>query len=155
MVFHLSRTLLDIEDGTLEITADDWPRFLYPDGRAYDPEDEFTDIFQGHLLLRVVKHIFTGPASWNSGPGEQKGKPPVARLIGMTTITSRAIAYAAVQARFAICSAQDWSPMDRDFDHEEFFWNIVSAIDSEQDQATITYFNEYGSALCNCLLSCD
>ncbi|KAI0070581.1 hypothetical protein K474DRAFT_1776724 [Panus rudis PR-1116 ss-1] len=134
-------TLLDIEDGTLEITADDWPRFLYPDGRAYNPNDEFTDIFRGHLLLRVVKHIFTGPGTWNMGPGEQKGKPSIAKLIGMTSITSRAIAYAAVQARFAICGSQDWSAMDRDFDHEEFYWNVVAAIDLEPDQATIKYFN--------------
>ncbi|KAI0070507.1 hypothetical protein K474DRAFT_1702125 [Panus rudis PR-1116 ss-1] len=134
-------TLLDIEDGTVEITADDWPRFLYPDGRAYNPNDEFTDIFRGHLLLRVVKHIFTGPGTWNMGPSEQKGKPSIAKLIGMTSITSRAIAYAAVQARFAICGSQDWSAMDRDFDHEEFYWNVVAAIDLEPDQATIKYFN--------------
>ncbi|KAI0070882.1 hypothetical protein K474DRAFT_1669624 [Panus rudis PR-1116 ss-1] len=104
--------------------------------------NEFEDLFRGHLLLRVMKHIYTGHSTWNQGPGHQVGKSSHAQKMGMTSVTSRAIAYAAVQACFAICSSQDWGADDRDFSNEEFYWQVVEVIDDEEDNATINYLNE-------------
>ncbi|KAI0073430.1 hypothetical protein K474DRAFT_1666617 [Panus rudis PR-1116 ss-1] len=141
--YTATQSLLDdINDNKLKITEHDWPRFLYPDGRIFDLDNEFEDLFRGHLLLRVMKHIYTGHSTWNQGPGHQVGKSSHAQKMGMTSVTSRAIAYAAVQARFAICSSQDWGADDRDFSNEEFFWQVVEIIDDEEDNATINYFNE-------------
>lgn len=42
-----------VEDGTVEITADDLPSFLYESGTVYDPSDEITGLFRGFLLVRV------------------------------------------------------------------------------------------------------
>ncbi|KAI0075886.1 hypothetical protein K474DRAFT_1708677 [Panus rudis PR-1116 ss-1] len=89
-----------------------------------------------------MKHIYTGHSTWNQGPGHQAGKASSTQKMGMTSVTSRAIAYAAVQARFAICSCQDWGADDRDFSNEEFYWQVVEMIDDERHKETIKYFNE-------------
>jgi hypothetical protein len=39
-------------DGTIRITANKWPHFLYPT-RAYDPNDIDRGLLQGYLLVRV------------------------------------------------------------------------------------------------------
>ncbi|KAI0070474.1 hypothetical protein K474DRAFT_1776783 [Panus rudis PR-1116 ss-1] len=156
--YEASPTLLEeIKNGTVIITADDWMRFLYPDGRQYEEHNELPGLFRGHLLLRVMKHIYTGPSTWNKGPGHQTCKLSNAQRMDMgERVTARAIAYAAVQARVAICSASEWSTEDMDFSHEEFYWAVVETIEDEseanehQDRAvqtqpspesTIDYFN--------------
>ena len=42
-----------VEDGTIEITANDLPSFLYETGTIYNPDDEITGLFRGFLLVRV------------------------------------------------------------------------------------------------------
>jgi hypothetical protein len=42
-----------VEDGTIEITAEDLPSFLYESGTVYNPDDEITGLFRGFLLVRV------------------------------------------------------------------------------------------------------
>jgi hypothetical protein len=44
------QTLLD---GKIEITAADFPSFLYESGTVYNPDDEVTGLFRGFLLVRV------------------------------------------------------------------------------------------------------
>ena len=40
-------------DGKIEITAADFPSFLYESGTVYNPDDEVTGLFPGFLLVRV------------------------------------------------------------------------------------------------------
>jgi hypothetical protein len=50
--------------------------------------------------LQVWRHIFTGPASvLKKTPGPASGKRCNAQIHGMTRVTPRSIAYAAVQVR--------------------------------------------------------
>jgi hypothetical protein len=42
-----------VEDGTIEITADDLPSFLYETETDYNPDDEVNGLFRGFLLVRV------------------------------------------------------------------------------------------------------
>ena len=49
----------------------------------------------------------------------------VASLIGMRSVMPRAIAYAAVQLRFALSSVTSWRTVDGDFDNQDFYNLIV------------------------------
>jgi len=42
-----------VEDGTIEITVNDLPSFLYETGTVYNSDDETTGLFRGYLLVRV------------------------------------------------------------------------------------------------------
>jgi len=44
--------------GKKSFTAHDLPRFLYPDGHVYDPEDMDKGLLTGHLPLRVSSFTF-------------------------------------------------------------------------------------------------
>lgn len=50
-----------VEDGKIEITAHDWPSFLYDTTTIYDPDDEVTGLFRGFLLVRVKYCLVDSP----------------------------------------------------------------------------------------------
>jgi hypothetical protein len=86
-----------VEDGTVQITDEDFPSFLYEIETAYDEENEDIGLFRGFLLVRVYRHIFTGPSSaMNPTAKVNKSK---ARKFRLTEVTGRTIAYACVQVR--------------------------------------------------------
>jgi hypothetical protein len=100
-----------VKDGTIQICAAEWPAFLY-DQKQYNPKYEETGILKGEVLVQVCfsllfnicmltfqkafRHIFTGPSSAICGRSEST-KPSKAQLHGLTAVTARTIAYAAVQ----------------------------------------------------------
>ncbi|KAG1737719.1 hypothetical protein EDD22DRAFT_959633 [Suillus occidentalis] len=121
------------------VTSYSWPSYLYRDGH-YDTKNPTKGLFKGELLVKAVKHIFTSPTSAENPSaslslcdfpkrrrttGERRTRCDVAGLLGMKSIQPRAIAYTAVQLRFALSSAGSWRIMDDDFDQEEFYHNIV------------------------------
>ncbi|KAF8054780.1 hypothetical protein FPV67DRAFT_1549128 [Lyophyllum atratum] len=136
-----AETYTRILSGALRVTADQFPRFLYPDGHIYDPEDLTKGILLGHLGLRVAKHIFQGPSAAMQGPGYCRGKGGNASIHGITTMTGRSIPYIACQARFAISSAESWASSDLGFSYETFYWNIVKLFDSGEGQDIIDEYN--------------
>jgi hypothetical protein len=84
-----------VEDGMVQITDEDFPSFLYEIDTAYDEENEDIGLFRGFLLVRVYRHIFTGPSSaMNPTAKVNKSKARKFRLI---EVTGRTIAYACVQ----------------------------------------------------------
>ncbi|KAF8952928.1 hypothetical protein BDZ97DRAFT_1811726 [Flammula alnicola] len=139
------QTYSDILAGKKCLTAYDLPRFLYPDGHAYNPDDMDTGVLHGHLLLRVAKHIFQGPTAALERPGYHRGRRGNAALMGMTAMTPRAIAYIAIQARFAISAVDTWAPVEGNFDYNAFFWVIVSLFDDGEGEDIIKLYNEYVS----------
>ena len=42
-----------LKDGTLKVTASEWPAFLYDDKVEYDPEEKDKGLLQNELLFRV------------------------------------------------------------------------------------------------------
>ncbi|THH32813.1 hypothetical protein EUX98_g1393 [Antrodiella citrinella] len=129
-----------ITTGHIRVTADQWPRFCYPEGRQYMPDNEEEGLFKGFLLVRVAKHILTGPHTALKGPGGG-GKGCNARRIGMTGMTPQVLAYVAIQTRFNICDVQDWDRMDRDFDLSKFWWNIVSFFEDGEGTEILEFYN--------------
>lgn len=91
-----------VEDGTIRITDEDFPSFLYDTETAYDEENEDIGLFRGFLLIRVYRHIFTGPSSvMNPTARVNKSK---AKKFRLTEVNGRTIAYACVQVRECLSS---------------------------------------------------
>ncbi|KAF8440992.1 hypothetical protein L210DRAFT_3399936, partial [Boletus edulis BED1] len=117
------------------ITANLWPRFLYKDGK-YDPAHPAEGLFQGSLLVKAFKLIFTSPSSVTDKSvldprphkrrfAERCTRTNVAGLLRMKKVEPRAIAYVAVQVRFALSSCGTWRLLDGIFDHTLFYNNII------------------------------
>lgn len=89
-----------VADGKIKITDEDFPTFLYEYETAYDEQNEDIGLFRGFLLVRVFRHIFTGPTS----AMDPKTKPnkSKAKKFRLTKVTGRMIAYASVQVRFIL-----------------------------------------------------
>ncbi|KAF8422779.1 hypothetical protein L210DRAFT_3325190, partial [Boletus edulis BED1] len=116
------------------VTSNSWPAFLY-EGETYDPKDPRKGLFKNLLLLKAFKHIFTSPSSalktdieseHTTQPKRQcklnecRTCSDVATLLGMKTISLRAIAYIAVQLCFALSSCGSWRITDGDFNYHCF-----------------------------------
>ncbi|KAG2098558.1 hypothetical protein BD769DRAFT_1677624 [Suillus cothurnatus] len=114
------------------------PAFLYKD-EQYDPQNPTNGLFKGHLLLKTFKYIFTSPTSAEMEDQEEpspnnistQGHPKhrtrcdVAGLLNMKSVQPRAIAYVAVQLRFALSSTGSWRVVDDEFNNQEFYDNII------------------------------
>jgi hypothetical protein len=87
-----------VEDGTIRITDEDFPSFLYENDSVYDPENEDAGLFRGFLLVRVYRHIFTGPTS--AMDPNVKANKFKAKKFKLTKVTGRTIAYACIQVLF-------------------------------------------------------
>jgi len=50
-----------VKDGSIQITDEDLPSFLYESETAYDEENEDMGLFRGFLLVCVYRHILLVP----------------------------------------------------------------------------------------------
>ncbi|KAG1857425.1 hypothetical protein F4604DRAFT_1882988 [Suillus subluteus] len=127
----------------------DWSDPVVQQGiRDYHPD--YHGLFKGKLLLKMFKYIFTSPTSAElddqeqtspamlstQGPpkqrrtdGERRTRCDVAGLLNMKSVQPRSIAYAAVQLRFALSSTGSWRIVDDEFNHQEFYDNIVDFLE--------------------------
>ncbi|KAI6157033.1 hypothetical protein BKA82DRAFT_4509570 [Pisolithus tinctorius] len=145
------------------VTADCWPYFLYKN-EEYDPENPVRGLFKNAMLVQAFKHIFTSPSSADSetvlddtdledrmstdplpkrrkGLNDKRSRAHVAALLGMKSICPRAIAYTAVQLRFALSSCNSWRIVDEDFDYEKFYNNMITFFEdvhTPQEQVEIS-----------------
>ncbi|KIK37845.1 hypothetical protein CY34DRAFT_25864 [Suillus luteus UH-Slu-Lm8-n1] len=132
------------------VTTHSWPAFVYKD-ETYDPQNPTNGLFQGTLLLKTYKYIFTSPTSAEMEEGQEQLSPEllsmqgnpkqrrtdgerrthcdVAGLLNMKSVHPRSIAYAAVQLRFALSSTGSWCVIDDEFNHQEFYNNIVDSLE--------------------------
>jgi hypothetical protein len=86
-----------VEDGSIQLTDEDFPSFLYKSETLYDEDNEDIGLFHGYLLVHVYCSIFTGPTSaMNPTAKVNKSK---AKKFKLTEVTGRTIAYASVQVR--------------------------------------------------------
>ncbi|KAG5634421.1 hypothetical protein H0H81_002055, partial [Sphagnurus paluster] len=131
-----------LHKGELACTAFTFPRFLFPDNYVFDPEDILHLIFRGHILFRACRFIFNGPLTALLDPGSQQGESGNAAIAGLTEMTPRMIAYAAVQVRFALSLQSSWSISDGAFNYSDFFWVIVHLFgDTEDSKTHLANFN--------------
>ncbi|KAG2152856.1 hypothetical protein DEU56DRAFT_908040 [Suillus clintonianus] len=127
-----------------QVTAHSWPAFLYSNGK-YDRDNPMKGLFKSVLLVRTFKHIFTSPSSAGKiqpdeeellgyqepshkrsrTSGERRTRSNIATILGMRSVQARAIAYSAVQLRFALSSCGAWRIIDDEFDHRQFYIYII------------------------------
>ncbi|KAG5640338.1 hypothetical protein DXG03_009179 [Asterophora parasitica] len=133
-----------ILQGLLPVTANMFPRFLYPDGHIYKPEDMDDSLLRGHLLSRACRHIFQGPSTALKTAGTNRGNSGNAALAGLVAMTPRMVAYAAIQVRYALTSTLSWSTSTAGFDYSDFFQMIVEMFNDDDDddaKAHLEHFN--------------
>lgn len=131
--------LRKIIEGRVKIRASMLPSFVY-DEKSYDPHNILKGLFRGFFLVRVFRHIFTGPrTALKVTDGPIAGKPWNAQILGMLSVTKYSIAYAAVQARQLLNSQEEWSVEDAHFNAEHFFYTILAIFD---DAAHSTWYEE-------------
>ncbi|KAF8802004.1 hypothetical protein BYT27DRAFT_7261445 [Phlegmacium glaucopus] len=106
--------------GDIAIYSSRYPSYLYPEGAVFDRQDAGNGLFRGEYFLKVFRTIYTGSSS-AIDRFRRASKPSKAELHGMERVTGRAVAYAAVQAYFAICGIEAWSSNLRDG-----YFNLVS-----------------------------
>ncbi|KAG1816573.1 hypothetical protein EV424DRAFT_1348185 [Suillus variegatus] len=137
------------DSGSLKVTAALWPAYLYPGdiaGEDFDSEDILEGLFRGYLLERVTKHVFTSPSSALKAGVSNGTRACNAKLHGMAGVEAEHIAYAAVQARFAISSLDKWKDRDALFYYTDFYTRIVNLIrgriDREWVDSLLGHYNE-------------
>ncbi|KAK7024173.1 hypothetical protein VNI00_016551 [Paramarasmius palmivorus] len=129
-------------------------RFLYA-GYSGDPEDFMKGFLKSTLMVRTFKHIFTSSSSALLYTGEddpssdtenttqplrkrrqiiakEPSKKNVASLLGMTTVTPRAIAYTAVMLHFALTNAAYWNLINDGFNYAIFYDFIVDTFEDRE-----------------------
>ncbi|KAG1776115.1 hypothetical protein EV702DRAFT_1231094, partial [Suillus placidus] len=137
------------DSASLKVTSALWPAYLYPGdipGNDFDPEDIIEGLFRGYLLERVTKHIFTSPSSALKVGVSSGTRACNAKLHGMTRVEAEHIAYAAVQACFAISSLDKWKDKDALFHYPDYYTRIINLIRGRKDAAWVdsllAYYNE-------------
>ncbi|KAG6851912.1 hypothetical protein C0991_005040, partial [Blastosporella zonata] len=136
----------NVSQGTpgYEITAGDWPSFLY-DTTIHNPDNVMEGFLRGYLLLCVYRHIFTSPSSSMTGSRDAT-KPAKAHIHKLEMVTGCTITYTAVQAHFALSSCARWDIKDGKFNLQSLFNNIVALFESAPKDPwvveTLNWWNE-------------
>ncbi|KAJ3475630.1 hypothetical protein NLI96_g11713 [Meripilus lineatus] len=73
----------------------------------------------------LARLFLTGPSSVTLPTGYTPRGDCVADSIKVTQMTPELFAYIIVQIRFALCSVENWTQYDRDYDHRELYWTVV------------------------------
>ncbi|KAJ7222725.1 hypothetical protein B0H12DRAFT_1241080 [Mycena haematopus] len=106
----------------------EYPSCFYAEG-TFDATDPEKGLFRSHFILRILRHIWTAPASALHGVK----KPPKicnARAHGQFSITPEMLGYACGQAR-TLLSTSDWTIKDGSYDYEAMFNNIVLLFEAD------------------------
>ncbi|KAI0037656.1 hypothetical protein FA95DRAFT_1614009 [Auriscalpium vulgare] len=131
-----------LQDGTVKATHEEPPSFLYDPAKVNIQEHPLSGLFQGFYLIRTWKLMFLASKSVYST--KAKSRPNNATLCGMTSVTERSIAYAAVQARFALSSQPTWTEKDDKFNFKAFFHHLLDflKLDPEWTKTLLASWNE-------------
>ncbi|KAJ3558599.1 hypothetical protein NM688_g829 [Phlebia brevispora] len=135
------QTYAEIKAGVKIVTANQLPRFLYPDDHVYNADDEEDKLCHGHVYIRCARHILLGHGKAIQRPAVRKGKSGNAEIMGVKRVTPRIAAYIGIQTRFALCDMQEWCKEDRHFDLEVFYWNMVAILESEAGGDILKYLD--------------
>ncbi|KAH6904057.1 hypothetical protein BKA70DRAFT_1109709 [Coprinopsis sp. MPI-PUGE-AT-0042] len=123
-----------LRTGTLSVTGDQWPLFLY-EGYTFNPTNVWVGLFRSILLVSAFKHIFTSPSSVDRQPRATRSGN--ARIHGMTKVTVPSLAYVATQVRFALSSSPVFSRTDLVTDSEWFYGSIIDAFNDPREEEQV------------------
>ncbi|KAF9473391.1 hypothetical protein BDN70DRAFT_937463 [Pholiota conissans] len=117
-------------DGTIKLTASQWPSYLYPSGTVYNRASIDEGLFRSSTLINFLRNICTGPTSTDDGI-RRASKPSKAEIHGMDRVFGRCVAY--VAAYFSLSSIEQWSssPQDGYFDLDDFYDRCVDLFERD------------------------
>ncbi|KAG1793808.1 hypothetical protein EV424DRAFT_1649225 [Suillus variegatus] len=128
-----------LQNGEIRMNAGAWPALAYPGdppGVDFDVEDIQEGLLRGHLLKRVLRHIYTSPSSALIDNGELSVTcSGNAELHGMYKVEAKHIAYALVQSRFGISSRDKWQETDGNYSYRDAYYRTIKAIREPFDEA--------------------
>ncbi|KAG2126879.1 uncharacterized protein EDB93DRAFT_1257377 [Suillus bovinus] len=116
--------------GQIRMTAINFPVFLWagnPPASNYNEDAMHEGLFQGYFLERISPSTALGDDSCAM-------RSCNVSLHDMTTIEAEHIAYACVQARFAISNKNKWFEADGEFNNRAFYYNIIDFICECEDR---------------------
>ncbi|KAH9166552.1 hypothetical protein EDB89DRAFT_1984315 [Lactarius sanguifluus] len=114
-----------VQSGTLRIKTGDYPCFLYPHDITYDPGDRAKGLFRGHIFIRALRSVYTGPSSAFTGH-RTAARASNSELNGMTQVSPEMVAYISVQTHYALSDIGNWGDISRSsFQYQRFFKNII------------------------------
>ncbi|KAF8121259.1 hypothetical protein EV363DRAFT_1568853 [Boletus edulis] len=125
-----------IESGAIKVTAQKHPAFLYEGnipGEDFDPNNVAHGFLWGFLLEHILKHIFTSPSSALSTSKSHSMRASNGKIHKMMEVNASHIAYAAVHARFSICSQDKFIDVDGHFKFPDFYYRTVDFIENGVD----------------------
>ncbi|PPQ82042.1 hypothetical protein CVT24_009921 [Panaeolus cyanescens] len=101
------------------------------------------NLLRSPILLRTFKHIFITPSSalGSLDPAKAKAIRGLALKHQMSTVTPQSIAHAAVMLRHAATTITEWKCLDRDFDYDDFYNNIVDLFNKEKEHADFEWID--------------
>ncbi|KAH6904737.1 hypothetical protein BKA70DRAFT_1109017 [Coprinopsis sp. MPI-PUGE-AT-0042] len=124
-----------LRSGTIIVTGDQWPVFLYKDFRC-NIGNVWEGLFQSSLLVSAFRHIFTSPSSVDRQPRATRSGN--ARIHGMRNVTVPSLAYVATQqVRFALSSSPTFSRTDLVTDSERFYGSVIEAFSAREYQEKV------------------
>ncbi|KAM6492175.1 hypothetical protein JOM56_011899 [Amanita muscaria] len=132
-----------VKCGEIQINAKDLPTYLYDEDIPFDEENFDIGACRGHLIVRVYRHIFCGPK--NAFALAKTGMRCKSKIYGQKGVTSRTIAYVAVQIYFTLSSADEWTQLIGKFDLQELFDAILGLFEEDEEsgwtEETVKWWN--------------
>ncbi|KAH9040989.1 hypothetical protein EDB85DRAFT_2140153 [Lactarius pseudohatsudake] len=114
-----------VQSGTLRIKTGDYPCFLYPHDIKYDPGDRAKGLFRGHIFIRALRSVYTGPSSAFTGH-RTAARASNSELNGMTQVSPEMVVYISVQTHYALSDLRNWGDISQSsFQYQKFFKNII------------------------------
>ncbi|KAJ7023892.1 hypothetical protein C8F04DRAFT_1303644 [Mycena alexandri] len=129
---NATETLRMLLHHEIDVDAEEYPSFCWADG-TYDADDIAKGLFRGPFVPRILRHLWTAPASALSRVDKIPNRCN-ARAHGVYKVVPEMIAYGVVQGR-TILSNTNWDVLDGHFNYEDLF-NAVMELFTDPDGAT-------------------
>ncbi|KAF4598353.1 hypothetical protein EYR38_006755 [Pleurotus pulmonarius] len=131
---------------------------LYKAGKG-DPDAVEEGFLRNGYLVKTYQRIFTSPSSSRGaadniendeplpapdadGQDKKASKKCIAQALGMSSVTPRSIAYAAVMLHFNLTNASHWVLTHNNFNYEAFYKSIVDYLEVPGDEEGVRAVND-------------
>ncbi|PPR03769.1 hypothetical protein CVT24_007512 [Panaeolus cyanescens] len=128
----------------IQVDATAFPSFMWWEGGFIPgPENFHTNLLRSNTLVRVFRHIFTGPLSARKSLDEEvKSFVGHAKREKMETVTPGSIAYACYMLRHGATSNNSYKKDDRLFSYEKYYERVVAMLDKSRAAANVEWIED-------------
>ncbi|TCD63565.1 hypothetical protein EIP91_005236 [Steccherinum ochraceum] len=126
-----NETMAALQDGRIPVTSVSFPTFLYPFHHEYNQFNLREGLCRSEIIVKVYRHLFTGPASALEAGKRTTGPPPLAISHRLKHVTPRTLCYVICQIRVMLCSREAWNIQDGLFNLREFYDHLVALFEEK------------------------